>query len=127
MHYQNLRGEVQSLAQKINELEAEHHEHGLVVDAIKPLDPDRKCFRMIGGVLVEGTTGKVLPVIEKNRDQLEGLIKQLAEQLQKKEQEAADFAVKHKIVKRTDQPESRGGKKVEDDDSAEKTSAGVLV
>ena len=28
MHYQNLRGEVQSLAQKINELEAEHHEHG---------------------------------------------------------------------------------------------------
>ena len=40
----------------------------LVIDAIKDLDADRKCFRMIGEVLVERTVGEVLPAITKNRD-----------------------------------------------------------
>jgi len=36
------------------------------VDTIKPLNPDRKCFRLVGGVLVERTVQDVLPIVEQN-------------------------------------------------------------
>lgn len=39
----------------------------LVIDTIEPLDPKRKCCRMIGGILVERTVGDVLPVIKANQ------------------------------------------------------------
>jgi len=35
---------------------------------MKTLDPQRKCFRLIGGVLVERTVEQVLPALEKNHD-----------------------------------------------------------
>ena len=41
-----------------------------VIDAISKLDGSRKCFRLIGGVLVERTIADVLPAVQKN---LEGV------------------------------------------------------
>lgn len=38
----------------------------LVIDSISPLEPERKCFRMVGGVLVERTIKEVLPALETN-------------------------------------------------------------
>jgi hypothetical protein len=38
----------------------------LVIDSIAPLEPERKCFRMVGGVLVERTIKEVLPALETN-------------------------------------------------------------
>lgn len=40
----------------------------LVAESIKPLEPARKCFQLIGGVLVERTVGDVLPIVEHNRE-----------------------------------------------------------
>lgn len=34
---------------------------------MKPLDSDRRAFRMVGGILVERTVGEVLPVVMDNR------------------------------------------------------------
>ena len=34
------------------------------------MEKDRKCFRMIGGVLVERTVNEVLPALEQNREQV---------------------------------------------------------
>ena len=34
------------------------------------MDADRKCFRMVGGVLVERTVKEVLPALTSNRDQV---------------------------------------------------------
>lgn len=37
-----------------------------MIDSISPLEPDRKCFRMVGGVLVERTVKEVLPALQTN-------------------------------------------------------------
>jgi len=43
--------------------------HRLVIEALDEVkDKDRKCFRMIGGVLVERTVEQVLPSLQKNQD-----------------------------------------------------------
>ena len=42
----------------------------LVIANISKLDASRKCFRMIGGVLVELTVGTVLPEVTTTRDQV---------------------------------------------------------
>ena len=42
----------------------------LVIDTLKDVDPDRKCFWMVGGVLVERTVKEVLPALVNNREQV---------------------------------------------------------
>ena len=45
--------------------------HSLVLstlDQVLAEDPDRKCFRLIGGVLVERTVKDVTPALKTNRD-----------------------------------------------------------
>lgn len=40
---------------------AEASEHDLVIKQLQPMDKDRRCYRMIGDVLVERTVGETLP------------------------------------------------------------------
>ena len=39
-----------------------------VIRALQPLDKDRRCFRLIGGVLVERKVSEVLPAVQANHD-----------------------------------------------------------
>ena len=45
----------------------------IVIEALKGVEPDRRCFRMIGGVLVERTVKDVLPALENNKEQVRTL------------------------------------------------------
>ena len=42
----------------------------LVIEALKEVDGDRKCFRLVGGVLVERTVKEVLPALQMNHEQV---------------------------------------------------------
>ena len=42
----------------------------IVLDTLKGADQDRKCFRMVGGVLVERTVKDVVPALEHNLQQV---------------------------------------------------------
>ena len=42
----------------------------LVIETLKKIDGERKCFRMIGGVLVERTVKDVLPALMHNSEQV---------------------------------------------------------
>jgi len=42
-----------------------------VVKALEQLDPHRKCFRLVGEVLVERTVKEVLPAVKSNKDQMD--------------------------------------------------------
>lgn len=117
-----LRTELNQLYSKITELEMELSEHSLVIGAIQPLDPTRKCYRMIGGVLVERTIAEVLPAVQRNKEGLQEVIARLTEALQKKKKEIADYEVKYKIKIR------RGDDEIQKEGERKESSAqGVLV
>ncbi|KAI5347713.1 PREDICTED: prefoldin [Prunus dulcis] len=117
-----MRSELNQIYSKITELEMEASEHSLVISAIQPLDPSRRCYRMIGGVLVERTIKEVLPAVQRNKEGIEEVIARLNEALEKKKKEISDFEAKYKIKIRKEQGEEK-------DDSARKegTAQGVLV
>jgi prefoldin subunit 2 len=95
--FQTLRQEASQLFSKINELENEKAEHALVIDAIKDLDPKRKCFRLIGGVLVERTVEEVLPAVQKNAEGLSAVIEKLTQQRDDKVDRVEYLQKKYKI------------------------------
>ncbi|OCF41053.1 prefoldin subunit 2 [Kwoniella heveanensis CBS 569] len=82
MIFQRYRTELQNLAQKIGEIESEMDEHALVLSTLKPLatsDPQRTCYRLIGGTLVKRNVTDVVPSLETNyngiKEVLDGLVK----------------------------------------------------
>lgn len=120
--YASIRSELNQIYSKITELEMEVSEHSLVINAIQPLDPSRRCYRMIGGVLVERTIKEVLPAVQRNKEGLEEVIARLNEALEKKKKELSEFESKYKIrIRKSDND-------VKDDSGKKEGSAqGVLV
>ncbi|KAN0034988.1 hypothetical protein ACTFIV_001528 [Dictyostelium citrinum] len=96
-HYKDLKSQQQQIIGRISEFESDVGEYGLVINAIQNLEPNRKCFRMVGGVLVERTVGEVLPQIKQNRDGIKEVVKKLDENLQVKTKELNDFVALYKI------------------------------
>ncbi|KAH8830331.1 hypothetical protein DL96DRAFT_1592468, partial [Flagelloscypha sp. PMI_526] len=60
-------------------------------------EPDRKCFRLIGGVLVERTVKDVVPTLQTNRDGIRTTVATLAEQYKAKEEDFEAFKRDYKI------------------------------
>ena len=42
----------------------------MVIGTLKEVDPSRRCFRSVGGILVERTVAEVLPALQTNKDQV---------------------------------------------------------
>ncbi|KAJ7591671.1 Prefoldin beta-like protein [Mycena floridula] len=98
--YTKFQSELQALSSKIGELEAEADEHNLVLTTLEETlaqDPDRKCFRLIGGVLVERTVKEVAPALKTNRDGIQNVIGTLVEQFKSKEQEFDSFKREYNV------------------------------
>jgi len=99
-NYTRLQGDLQALAGKIGELEQEAEEHGLVLTTLNEAlneEPDRKCFRLIGGVLVERTVKDVVPALQTNREGIRKVIANLTEQYKAKEQDFDTFKQDYNI------------------------------
>ncbi|XP_015375922.1 PREDICTED: prefoldin subunit 2 [Diuraphis noxia] len=115
-----LRTEQRQLATKLSEIELDLNEHSIVIDTLNKLDDERKCFRLIGGVLVERKICDVLPTLIKNRGEMGKIVKTLNEQLTKKGIEINDFKNKHNIQVRggvtpmSEEVESQGVEKKAD-------------
>ncbi|GJE84336.1 prefoldin beta-like protein [Phanerochaete sordida] len=93
-NYTRLQNELQSLANKIGELEQEAEEHTLVLSTLNEAleaEPDRKCFRLVGGVLVERTVKDVVPALQTNRGGIQKVISNLTEQYKAKETDFETF------------------------------------
>ncbi|XP_014471463.1 PREDICTED: prefoldin subunit 2 [Dinoponera quadriceps] len=95
--FQTLRNEQRMMANKLSEMEMELNEHKIVIDTLKNVDPKRKCYRMIGGVLCERIVEDVMPALVTNKEQLMKVIDALNDQLTKKGIEINDYKEKHNI------------------------------
>ncbi|EIM85720.1 Prefoldin beta-like protein [Stereum hirsutum FP-91666 SS1] len=99
-NFTRLQTELQNIASKIGELEQEADEHGLVLTTLNEAleeEPDRKCFRLIGGVLVERTVKDVVPALQTNRDGIKKVVSTLAEQYKSKEEMFDKFKREYNI------------------------------
>lgn len=69
----------------------------MVIETLKNVNEDRKCFRLIGGVLTERKVKDVLPVLISNSEKLKEFIDKLNEQITKKGQEINEYREKYNI------------------------------
>lgn len=74
-----------------------------MIETLKTVDADRKCFRLIGGVLCERTVKDVLPQLQENKEKFEKLIIVVTEQLSKKGVTINAFVQEHNINVRGNQ------------------------
>lgn len=126
MQYSNFKTTLHQLAQKIGDIETEAEEHKylpaptripasaysstahprhtdtltpsrLVIESLQPLPLDRKCFRMINGVLVERTVKDVIPSLKTNADGLKQVLDELMKQYKSKQDEMDSWKKKNHI------------------------------
>jgi prefoldin subunit 2 len=114
LQYTNFKNTLTQMAQKIGDIEQEAEEHKysclpifkmlaivtfirLVIETLEPLPQDRKCFRMVNGVLVERTVKDVLPALKTNSDGLKQVLDELVKQYQSKQSELDDWKKKNNI------------------------------
>ncbi|KAI9736894.1 MAG: hypothetical protein M1818_005945 [Claussenomyces sp. TS43310] len=83
--YSNYKSSLQQIAQKIGDVEQEAEEHKLVLDTLTPLPEDRKCFRMINGVLIERTVKDVIPALKTNSEGLSKVLEDLVKSYKKQQ------------------------------------------
>lgn len=128
--FQMLRNEQQSLANNLNTLVMDLKEHKTVIETLKMVGDDRKCFRLIGGVLCERTVKEVLPQLIENKEFIEKTITVRNEDLVKKGQQINKFKQEHNIRIRGEQmPDSKEDSKKSSDSSSSSSNANrnVLV
>ncbi|KAM3420117.1 hypothetical protein BST61_g3419 [Cercospora zeina] len=97
VQYSNYKETLQAIAQKIGDVEQETEEHKLVLETLTPLPGERKCFRMINGVLTERTVKDVLPALQTNADGLKKVLEDLVKQYTNKQTEMEKWKKKNNI------------------------------
>ncbi|KAL8681665.1 MAG: hypothetical protein Q9186_002262 [Xanthomendoza sp. 1 TL-2023] len=104
--YTSYKNNLQQLADRIGNIEQETEEHKLtaflfrlVLDTLKPLPGERKCFRMINGVLVERTVKDVMPALQTNSDGLKKVLEELVKQYKRQQEDMEKW--KGATIKRT--------------------------
>ncbi|KAF1959101.1 Prefoldin beta-like protein [Byssothecium circinans] len=95
--YGNYKSTLQALAQKIGDIEQNQEEHKLVLETLEPLPGDRKCFRMINGVLTERTVKEVVPILKTNSDGLKKTLEELVKQYKGKQDEMEKWKKKNNV------------------------------
>ncbi|KAK4672935.1 Cochaperone prefoldin complex subunit [Podospora pseudopauciseta] len=97
VQYSTYKNTLQQIAQKIGDVEQEAEEHKLVLDTLQPLPEDRKCFRMINGVLVERTVKDVIPALQTNAEGLKKVLDDLVKQYKTKQDELEKWKKKNNV------------------------------
>jgi prefoldin subunit 2 len=89
--------EREGVAAMLLERQQDLDEHQLVMKTLRENDLSKKAWRLVGDVLVERTVGTVIPEVEKNKSNLEGLVENLKKQLESKTKELQEFESKYNI------------------------------
>lgn len=66
-----------ALETKIGELESDSKELDLVLETLAKTESSRKCYRMVGGVLIQRTVAEVTEALQQQKEQLRSAIENL--------------------------------------------------
>ena len=121
---ENLERERTQLMQKITELQQEAREHQLVLEAFAKVEQTRRCFRLVGGVLVEQTVAQVEPAVAANKTKIEDFVNQLNDSLKSKSAEIDTVSASLGFVAKAGNPAKA---KAAAAAATKSSSAGVLV
>lgn len=66
----------------------------MVLETLEPLPGDRKCFRMINGVLVQRTVKEVVPALKTNAEGLKTVLDELLRQYKTRQDEMEKWKVR---------------------------------
>ena len=98
LKYKQLQQEAQIFLQRMLELEDEKRENELVLDTIKDLEPERKCWRLINGVLFEKAQKEVVPELTTQIKNIDNVIDQISSTLKQKKYEISQLEVKYESI-----------------------------
>ncbi|KYN95780.1 putative prefoldin subunit 2 [Plasmodium gaboni] len=89
--YEQIEKDRVQLVSKIEELYQDVVEHKLVLEALESVPSDRRCYRMVGEVLVERTVGEIKPALLDHKNKVEQIIAECQKQLDQKNNEISNF------------------------------------
>ena len=89
--FNQLRQELKELQSKEIQFELDLQQHERVLSSIADLPEDRKCYRLVGEVLVQMTIGQARPALEQQKSSLAELVSTFKQKVQAKEDEMLKF------------------------------------
>lgn len=95
--YNEYKQVLEELQSKIIELGHDKDEHGIVLETLSGTDPERKCYRMIGGALVESDVKTTIPILKTKQDNLTEVISKMKSELLKVAEEFEKWKKDNKI------------------------------
>ncbi|SOV24910.1 prefoldin subunit 2, putative [Plasmodium sp. DRC-Itaito] len=95
--YEQIEKDRVQLVSKIEELYQDVVEHKLVLEALESVPSDRRCYRMVGEVLVERTVGEIKPALLDHKNKVEQIIAECQKQLDQKNNEISNFIKSAKV------------------------------
>ncbi|EFO24671.1 KE2 family protein [Loa loa] len=94
---QQLREQQKNIVMELTRVEDDKREHERVLQVLKKMEGDRKCFRMVGTTLVQHEIRTVLPILESTLQNLDALVESMKDNLIEKGKEMQEYTDKHKI------------------------------
>jgi len=73
----------------------QHHER--VLETISTLADDRKCYRLVGEILVQTTIGEARPALKSQLENLKEVVETFKQKTEMKSKEIQQFQVDNKI------------------------------
>ncbi|CAH2448437.1 Cochaperone prefoldin complex subunit [Komagataella phaffii CBS 7435] len=92
--YDEFQETLEALNNKIGQLQGDIEEHNIVLKTITTAPKDRKCFHMIGGVLIEKTAGEVEPTLKTNVTKMNDAVENLKNEIQNTHKQFEDWKKK---------------------------------
>ncbi|EJW79172.1 KE2 family protein, partial [Wuchereria bancrofti] len=78
---QQLREQQRNIVVELARVEDDKREHERVIQVLKKMEGDRKCFRMVGTTLVQHEIKTVLPILESTLQNLDTLVNSMKDNL----------------------------------------------
>lgn len=96
--FEKLKAEQQKFLVKLSKFEADCNDYQSIISSLQNLNRNRRCIRMVGGVVHERKIKEVLPTLVLDLENLKKVCKRLKEQISKKEAEINRYVEKYIVT-----------------------------